>query len=425
MSISDKDYNKLSDTVYWIDPSHAKYNPEITEGSIQKINGKSYQILKTKDNSENGMQAMAVAPIKDGNVDTSNVIIAYAGTNASDDLDTLTDVQTVGLSKSKLQYTEKTYMPGNTIRAGDNYITKRISVDSQATTALAFAEEVQSEYKGAFITTTGHSLGEYLALLVAAENKWENVGFNGPDPYNNLSKQAKEWVKENPNYLTNYRNRGDAIGNNMFNGTGAEIKISLDMGVNPFKTAFHALSTWKFDEKGKLIIPNTEYNQQALQQQAERYAMTSFISELAYLDTLEKKLTTSGGGLSSNERIYLEDSRALAIVQGASSEYQAVMSSVIQLYQQSIDRMQQRWSQTLSDARSTGTELTESEIRSALESVSVNEQSMVTEPTTNYRQKINQAKNMTNEFTKLTQQIKQKVNELVQRDHELAQQLKG
>ena len=39
---------------------------------------------KTQDNTDNGMQAMAVAPMdKDGNVDTSQVVIAYAETNST------------------------------------------------------------------------------------------------------------------------------------------------------------------------------------------------------------------------------------------------------------------------------------------------------------------------------------------------------
>lgn len=81
-----------------------------------------------------------------------------------------------------------------------------------------------------------------------------NVGFNGPDPYGILSEEAKEWIKENPGWLTNYRNRGDTIGNVKGNGTGAEIKVSLNMGLNPFQGAFHHLSTWEFDSEVTLLF---------------------------------------------------------------------------------------------------------------------------------------------------------------------------
>ncbi|WYK02114.1 hypothetical protein A5821_003257 [Enterococcus sp. 7F3_DIV0205] len=74
----------------WIDskkddvPFHPKtgtiFNPADIKGLSQK-----YKVLKAEDNTDNGMQAMAVAPVDDaGNVDTSQVVIAYAGTNFSD-----------------------------------------------------------------------------------------------------------------------------------------------------------------------------------------------------------------------------------------------------------------------------------------------------------------------------------------------------
>lgn len=68
----------------------------------------------------------------------------------------------------------------------------------QLKSAVEFAQEVKRDYGHAEISTTGHSLGEYLALYIAAENQWKNVGFNGPDPYELLSLEAKKWFKENP-----------------------------------------------------------------------------------------------------------------------------------------------------------------------------------------------------------------------------------
>ncbi|WP_181055177.1 hypothetical protein [Enterococcus mundtii] len=86
MTFSDKQYQWLSDVVYWIDPNHPKHNTSFREGSINLINGTNFKILKLKENSKtDGMQAMAVAPLDEkGNVDTSQVVISYAGTNTSD-----------------------------------------------------------------------------------------------------------------------------------------------------------------------------------------------------------------------------------------------------------------------------------------------------------------------------------------------------
>ncbi|MEX2785253.1 hypothetical protein AB3331_08685 [Streptococcus sp. H49] len=76
MSISEQDYNKISARVYNVDSGRT--SSLIKKG--EKILQDSYEVLKAKDNLDNGMQAMAVAPIVDGEPGTSQIVIAYAGT---------------------------------------------------------------------------------------------------------------------------------------------------------------------------------------------------------------------------------------------------------------------------------------------------------------------------------------------------------
>ena len=207
------------------------------------------------------MQAMAVAPVLKGKVDTSEIVIAYAGTNPGDNLDIRTDIQTVIVGSKQLD-TSTPFKPADSL------------IDGQVITAEKFAKDVKNDYPDAVITTTGHSLGEFLALYVAAENGWKNVGFNGPDPYKILSDDAKVWVEENSGMLFNYRNKKDwVLGNHGGNGTGAEILIDMDMSVpikDTLKFESHNLSTWEFDEKGQLIIKDTYANKEARLLQAEK-----------------------------------------------------------------------------------------------------------------------------------------------------------
>nr|WP_018370613.1 hypothetical protein [Streptococcus marimammalium] len=58
------------------------------------VTNQPYQVISVQDNNndadpsnDNGMQAMAVAPIVNGEVDTSQIIIAFAGTNSVDFFD--------------------------------------------------------------------------------------------------------------------------------------------------------------------------------------------------------------------------------------------------------------------------------------------------------------------------------------------------
>ena len=97
---SELTYKDLNDWVYRIDSKDDNYFP-LEVGDVRKFGGEKHQILKTSDNTSNGMQAMAVAPIKNGKADTSEIVIAYTGKSFSDKLDlhTDTDFQTIDLRK--------------------------------------------------------------------------------------------------------------------------------------------------------------------------------------------------------------------------------------------------------------------------------------------------------------------------------------
>ncbi|WP_247918254.1 hypothetical protein [Streptococcus oralis] len=125
MKITDKNYNDIVDGVYNVDAGKVKR--PWRDDKIFKSNGQTFRVLSTKDNTSNGMQEMAVAPVdKNGNVYNSHVVIAYAGTNKDDIKDLGTDVQSLWLGRDKLQS-----------RSGLN---SAKVVDSQFVTALDYAK---------------------------------------------------------------------------------------------------------------------------------------------------------------------------------------------------------------------------------------------------------------------------------------------
>mgnify|MGYP001740016263 CR=1 FL=1 len=133
MGITEEKINWIAEQSYWVEKKRndVMYHP--TEGEEYYYNpdnvelGKFKVISKPIDNTSNGMQAMAVAPVdKNGNVDDSHVVIAYAGTNKDDIKDLCTDVQSLWLGRDKLQS-----------RSGLN--SARV-VDSQFVTALNYAD---------------------------------------------------------------------------------------------------------------------------------------------------------------------------------------------------------------------------------------------------------------------------------------------
>ena len=71
--LNDKNYSDLSEEVYDIDSK--KMFKIKKEGEL--ILDNKFQILSLEDNQNNGMQAVAVAPVNDrGEVDTSKIVIA-------------------------------------------------------------------------------------------------------------------------------------------------------------------------------------------------------------------------------------------------------------------------------------------------------------------------------------------------------------
>ncbi|EKZ0111281.1 hypothetical protein Q1H93_002788, partial [Enterococcus faecalis] len=58
MTITDKNYKELSESVYWLDPKHSDYDPNLKEWAIQNFGDTEFQILKIKENSKtDGLQA--------------------------------------------------------------------------------------------------------------------------------------------------------------------------------------------------------------------------------------------------------------------------------------------------------------------------------------------------------------------------------
>ncbi len=234
----------ISNKVYRLDSSKKDYESSLKEYPTLKFNEEEsklgeYKILKIEDNLENGMQAMAVAPIgADGQPDYSQITITYAGTNFDDIRDRATDVQMIGL--------------GNTNKMGyvDSNNRDKV-VESQAVSALRFAEEVRKQFRNSQIATTGHSLGESLAIYVALKNGWDNMGSHGPDIHNMISSGELAYMRAHPEQFKNYRGNYDYIGG--ITGNATVTGIHLDYGFAPYT---HNLTYWQFDQFQRIIYGN-------------------------------------------------------------------------------------------------------------------------------------------------------------------------
>ncbi|MEY9851141.1 hypothetical protein ABH923_000819 [Leifsonia sp. EB41] len=207
-----EDYASIAAKSYWVDP--LQRNAPLVRGDdiLTAEDRQKFRVYDTATDPTTGFQGMAVVPVVDGTPDHSQVFIAFAGTNPDDRADVVADLVSV--------------------------VGRRTGEGTQVFEAERFAERVQQRltadgHSGARVETVGHSLGGFLALYVAAENHWPSTSFNGPDPWDVLSPQAKDWVqaerKRGRPPLTNYVNRFDLIGNFLGHGTGAGVFIEDDL----------------------------------------------------------------------------------------------------------------------------------------------------------------------------------------------------
>ena len=389
--ITDKSFNYLVDQVYEVDKN--KNSTPWKAGDELRKDSQTFRVLSAKDNTSNGMQAMAVAPVdKNGNVDYSHVVIAYAGTNRDDRLDIQTDIQSIGFGDRRMLSDSKT----KTFRK------------SQFQTALSFAEEIEKTYPSAKITTAGHSLGESLAMYVALKRGYANVGYNGPDIHNLISKEEIKYMQEHPEQFRNYRHKYDFIGNIMGNTTQTAIYPAKDNWGD--KLEYHNLSQWRFDENGQLVDLNGK--------RVTDFKVTALAEATAGMYRYQKiKSYLSADGLSSKEEIYLDSLQGMALGEGMANAARAGADDVKHLQEEVVSKAQELWNQLdFSSFRY----LSYDEVLSTFASAGVTQATIVGSVEQDFEQMNQKAEKLATEFDTLNQQIIQVIESKLATDKELA-----
>ncbi|KXT79360.1 hypothetical protein STRDD11_02307 [Streptococcus sp. DD11] len=158
MPITDKDYRRIVTYAYEVDPVD---NPDkqLSIGENIDVNGRQFQVIDATGNSaeptDNSMQAMAVAPLDaNGNVDYSQVVVSYVGTNFSDKLDVLNDIENLGFGFQDKMFTDfpsmwdigKRILSGEGVAESTGKETIKNTVDVQSKTAVEFAQRVEKRF---------------------------------------------------------------------------------------------------------------------------------------------------------------------------------------------------------------------------------------------------------------------------------------
>lgn len=320
---------QLADKVYWVDSNKSKkeYTPleeKIYYFDKDNPNLGQFQVLKVEDNVENGMQAMAIAPVINGKVDTSQIVIAYAGTNMWDGNDLETDLHSIGFGNISASLKGSAHNP-ETLKI----------VDTQPKTALEFAENIRKQYRNSKIITTGHSLGESLAMYVALKNGWDNIGFNGPDISNMISKSEIEYMKANPKQFRNFRNSYDYIGGIVGNTTNSAIHLHYGWGLYT-----HGLSDWKTNSEGQIVYPDGTVAVPSLSNWIDINQDGAQDIQLNGIDIRPRNLFTSDEYIASAKQIILDVSILNILATNLKKRIQEDILEMVKITQLCIEKNQ-------------------------------------------------------------------------------------
>jgi hypothetical protein len=235
MSLSPEDYAEIADEVYKIDP--LMQDPPLKGGDtfIGGEGNQQFYVVDAATDPVTGFQGMAVVPVVDGQRDYSQVVVAYAGTNPDDRGDILADVSSVIGGKTGA---------GTQVSQAEDFFDRvedRLNKDGHT-------EGVKS--------TAGHSLGGFIAMIVAAEKRTSSTSFNGPDVWSVLSPEARAWMQgegaKGRRPLTNFVNQFDVIGNSRGHESGATVFVKDRWGKDPL--GYHNLAdAFRFDSSGEMV----------------------------------------------------------------------------------------------------------------------------------------------------------------------------
>ncbi|MCU9533543.1 hypothetical protein [Streptococcus sp. CSL10205-OR2] len=343
MGIPDSSFKDLAKQVYNIEPSKAKSNDTdiIYEGKtlLDGVTLKKYQVIAVQDNNndadptnDNGMQAMAVAPVENGEVDTSQIIIAFAGTNTDDARDLGTDFQNI-LINQKLglitdikpvfssminDHSENSVVLPNLLMPTPAPALSITGSETQLESSLQFYYQLKKDFPNSNFSFTGHSLGGFIALFVAVKTQWPATVFNAPNAGRLLTMQEIIWVKKNQELYNSFRINSDLIGN--FGAYFGVDILGVSKGVNgPYSIhdiidnhdvdtifANHDIDAFRFNSKGQLIDENgkvigTQYLDSHFYDN-----LVSSKEKMKHFKTLKKRWQESGGRLSGAEKLFLD-----------------------------------------------------------------------------------------------------------------------
>ncbi|NQM14588.1 hypothetical protein HO422_10980 [Streptococcus suis] len=342
---------------------------------------------------------------------TGEVIIAYTGTNK--DGNAVQDIIGADLGGIGMGFWEH-YQP-----------------------AFDFYEKIRGQY-GDNITLTGHSLGGNVAQRVALEYNVDNtVVYNSAPLYVNQTYGFKERLYD---WVTPGESNVERIDQQRETFTGQVTRITtkwdqLNLITGPFRDVHlgeeyilknsggHGLNDIVKD-KGQLSQVQKILKQRGLGtvttvEKKQAKTLETVKTSLANLRKLKKQFSASGGGLSSNEQLYLEKEQALILASAMHAAAVTGREDIASLAEKAVKKAEDLYDKT-NHIPAMVTELSLDEVKAVYAEAGVTENSIVGKTKTHFEKKVKKADNFVEPFETLKTNIGLTVDELVASDSTLA-----
>ncbi|WP_449459442.1 hypothetical protein [Streptococcus suis] len=267
-----------------------------------------------------------------------------------------------------------------------------------------------------------------MAISVGAENKVPATTFNGPDPIRILSKEAKEWIKKNPNLYNNYRIRYDVIGN--FGAYFGDKVDSDELGISRFTDAkkkfrtfsgAHSLHAYIFNSNGQIVdergnVVGTQYRTSPV------YLMTIENKyQMSRLGDLKKKWQKSGGKLSSTEEIFLDAAQGNILGNSMADAAHLGAEEVSNYYDTISQELESLWSGVHFHSY---VALPYYEVEALFASYGITYQQLISDVQGEMQEKVDKMAGLASEFDGLNTKIQAHIDSVLETDKQLAGEFK-
>ncbi|TYC47884.1 hypothetical protein ESZ50_11050 [Weissella muntiaci] len=398
-----------------------------------RVNGKREQVgyVIEKIDDASGQQAYIIAdqklpanPSKDQLDSVKNVSVIYRGSSTDASLDAVNDwlVNDIPMAEQIGGNAINKLLPPN----------KKLTIPNVGTPQLVTSantlHKAMDKYPNALFAVYGHSLGsmdgQYAIADLSAKEQKRLISaylYEGPNIYSVLTDGQKKNVAalNKLNKAFNYIDTNDIVTmksyrNNGSNAVGNTVFINSKWTANVGKQ--HMWGGYQYNENGSIIV-KSDY--------VAKLAEETTKNDMNIIADLKKRMTANGGGLSSGEKILLDQLEARSIAKGMLLIVESKFGDLTLEYKNAITKTNQLWQDTKAQASIIGQHLSAGEETTALANGGATENNIKTQPIKDYQDSIMQVKSLVEEYTAIVKNINTTIDAQVQTDTDLANEIAG